>query len=80
MKPARSLVTVAFLIGSLGAAASLGVFPRDLGAREESFEARLKKGIGDRAASFWIYDDATAAIAQAEATRKPLLMTLRCIP
>ena len=80
MRPARSLATLAFLLGFLGAAVSLGVFPGILGAREASFEDQLRKGLGDKAADFWIYDDMQAAHAQAQTTGKPLLVTVRCIP
>ena len=34
----------------------------------------------DEVASHWIYDDFSRAVAQAQATGKPILAVLRCVP
>ena len=34
----------------------------------------------DEVASHWIYDDFGKAVAQAQATGKPILAVLRCVP
>ena len=77
MKRARSLLTLLLLVATAG---GVGVLSEDLAAREASFETRLRRALGDRATSLWIYDDLEAAHAQALATGKPLLVTLRCVP
>ena len=56
------------------------MLPVELGAGEDSIEARLRKSTNDKASDFWVYDDMEAAKAQANSTGKPLLVTVRCIP
>ena len=41
----------------------------------------LRKNLKDtNVADHWIYDDIAAGFAEAKATGKPLLVTLRCVP
>ncbi len=41
---------------------------------------KLRTELLDQAAEFWIYDDLKAAEAESRRTKKPLLLSLRCVP
>ena len=73
MRPVQSSMAFVFALGFLGTVASLS-------AREAPINEHLKKGLSDKAASFWIYDDMVSARAQAKSSGKPLLVTVRCVP
>ncbi len=40
----------------------------------------LRAALKDGAADFWIYDDLPAAVTQAKASGRPLLVSFRCVP
>ena len=40
----------------------------------------LRRELRDKAAGFWIYDDLEAAEAESLRTKRPLLLSLRCVP
>ncbi len=40
----------------------------------------LRTELRDKAADFWIYDDLEAAEAESRRTKRPLLLSLRCVP
>ncbi len=39
-----------------------------------------RKRLKDNAADFWIYDDIDKGYTQAAETKKPLLISFRCVP
>jgi len=44
-------------------------------------QTALQKALNDdQVAAHWIYDDYNKAVAQAQATGKPILALLRCVP
>ncbi|HZN62850.1 MAG TPA: hypothetical protein VFC90_10650 [Planctomycetota bacterium] len=49
-------------------------------AAQELPKAELKKRLKDDAHSSWIYDDLSAAFAEAKKTGKPILAVFRCVP
>lgn len=52
-----------------------------LAGRTTRAEDSLRETLKDiEISSHWIYDDLPAAVAQAQATHKPLLVVLRCVP
>ena len=51
-----------------------------LSAGEEDREAKLRAGLKDRVADFWVYDDLEAGYAAARKSGKPLLVSFRCVP
>ncbi len=40
----------------------------------------LRRELRDNASGFWIYDDLEAAEAESLRSKKPLLLSLRCVP
>ena len=41
---------------------------------------KLRRELRDKASGFWIYDDLKAAEAESLRRKKPLLLSLRCVP
>lgn len=60
----------------LGALAAIG----SLAGTGLQAQAPLQKALHDDVAPHWIYDDFAAAVAQAKATKSPILALLRCVP
>ena len=44
---------------------------------QERDGARIKKALADKTATFWIYEDVDAGIAESRRTGKPLLVSIR---
>lgn len=65
-----------------GAIAAAGVFATaGLQAQSALQQSALQKALyDDEVAAHWIYDDFGKAAAQAQATGKPILALLRCVP
>ena len=52
-----------------------------LAAASLSAQPSLQQTLKDTAVgAHWIYDDFAKAVAEAKATSKPLMVTLRCVP
>ena len=49
-------------------------------AAQEVSKPELKKRLKDDAHPSWIYDDLSAAFAEAKKTGKPILAVFRCVP
>jgi len=60
------------IAAAVAALACLGSAPQD--------KEKLKTLLKDEAVGDWIYDDFGAGLAKAKASRKPLLLVLRCVP
>lgn len=77
----RGLVLLAVAVAGIGAVGATAVL---LHAQDKVGAERERKVRGDRdrvtAEARWIYDDLPKGIAEAKASRKPLLVVLRCIP
>lgn len=62
---------------ALGLAALAGASPlRSQGLVGDALRGALE----DSAADFWIYDDVDAGYAAAKKSKKPLLVSFRCVP
>jgi hypothetical protein len=46
----------------------------------EDASSAKRKRLKDNAADFWIYDDIDKGYARAAETKKPLLISFRCVP
>ena len=47
---------------------------------QDQDERRIRDQLGDKTAEFWIYDDLSAARTESLRTKKPILVSLRCVP
>ena len=47
---------------------------------QKALGKKIREGLKDIAADFWIYDDLEAGYATAKRTGKPLLVSFRCVP
>ena len=91
--PTRVVATIVCLgvVATVVGLASLGALKasdRSLPAARKAEEPhaqdqegqRIRDQLGDKAAEFWIYDDLRAARKQSLRTKKPILVSLRCVP
>jgi hypothetical protein len=56
----------------------LGVLALSWGAPQAN--EGLRRALGDELAGPWVYDDLEAGYAEARASGKPLLVSIRCVP
>ena len=58
---------------------ALGFMPSASSAPQDP-TGKLRKALKDNASDFWIYDNLKAGYAKAKKTKKPLLVSFRCVP
>lgn len=74
-------MTVHMRTASFGVCALLAtVFQGVVHAQPQDAAAVKRERLKDKAADFWIYDDIDKGYALARDTRKPLLVSFRCVP
>ena len=81
MAPSATMDGMTFTrIGSLMLIPLLLASMVHLSAGGEDRETKLRAGLKDRAADFWVYDNLEAGYAAARKSGKPLLVSFRCVP
>ncbi len=73
MKIHRILAAIVVLIPAF-------LFPSGTRQDQGMTGGKLRRELRDKAAEFWIYDDVEAAEAESFRTKRPLLLSLRCVP
>ena len=79
----RAALLVLALPASTASIAAQDVPPGATSKRQDpglGLDQKKRRGLGDPAASFWIYDDVEAGYAKAKTSGMPLLVSFRCVP